>query len=202
MQLPGAVRGEDDDRRLRGAQRARLRDRDLEVGQELQEKRLELVVRAVDLVDEQQGARRSAQRREQRAFDQERLVVKIDVALAGAAQREHLRGVVPFVERRGGVHPLVALEPDEVAAEHLRERLARLGLAHSGRALQQQRLAEREGKKGRGAETLAGHVCGAAQRRAERFGGLEAARSAGRARRVPAGFPFRFGTRYHGCRVG
>jgi hypothetical protein len=41
-----------------GADRAELRDRDLEVGQQLEEKRLELLVRLVDLVDEQHRATR------------------------------------------------------------------------------------------------------------------------------------------------
>ena len=75
--------GEHDDRRLPGAERARLRDGDLEVGQELQKKRLELVVRAIDLIDEQHGARRCAQRCEERALDEKRFVVQIHVALAG-----------------------------------------------------------------------------------------------------------------------
>ena len=131
------------------------------------------MVRAIDLVDEEQGLRGSAQRGEERALDQERLVVQVDVALAGPAQRQHLRGVVPLVERRRRVHALVALEPDEVAAEHLGKRLPRLGLAHPGCALQQQRLAEREGEKGSGAETLARDVGGPAQLGAERLGRRE-----------------------------
>ena len=179
VQLTGTVGGEDHHRRLSGPERAGLGDRDLEVGEELQEERLELVVRAVDLVDEEQRARGSAQRGEQRALDQERLVVQVDVVLAGAAQREHLRGVVPLVERRRRVHALVALEPDEVAAEHLGERLARLGLAHPGRTFEQQRLAERKGEKCGGAETLAGDVCGTAKCRSESIRRIEATRGSG-----------------------
>ena len=49
--------------RSRGADRAALGDRDREVGQELEQERLELVVGAVDLVDQQHGAVGRAQRR-------------------------------------------------------------------------------------------------------------------------------------------
>ena len=53
VELAGAVRCDDDDRRNRGADRAELGDGDLEVGQQLEEKALELLVRAIELVDEQ-----------------------------------------------------------------------------------------------------------------------------------------------------
>ena len=56
-----------------GADRADLRDRDLEVGQDLEQVRLELLVGAVDLVDQQDGRRPVVvlQRLEQRALEQE-----------------------------------------------------------------------------------------------------------------------------------
>ena len=53
VQLARAVRRQDHDRPVGRADRAALRDRDLEVGQELQQKRLELVVGAVDLIDQE-----------------------------------------------------------------------------------------------------------------------------------------------------
>ena len=52
-----AVRRDDDDRRLLGAERAELGNRDREVGEDLEQERLELVVGAVDLVDEQHRRR-------------------------------------------------------------------------------------------------------------------------------------------------
>ena len=52
-----------------------------------------------------------------------------------------------------------------------------------GRAFEQQRLAEREREKGRGAQTLAGDIGGATHRRFERRGGVEAARAACERRR-------------------
>ena len=71
VQLARAVRGEDDDRPLGRAQRAALGDRDLEVGEELEQEGLELVVGAVDLVDQQHASVGLAQRREHRPLDQE-----------------------------------------------------------------------------------------------------------------------------------
>ena len=53
VDLARAVRGDDDDRRLLGLDRAELRDRDLEIGQHLEQERLEGLVGAVELVDEQ-----------------------------------------------------------------------------------------------------------------------------------------------------
>ena len=73
VQLARAVRGEDHDGPPRGADRADLRDRDLEVGEELEQERLELVVRAVDLVDQQHRRHRVVvlDRVEQRPADEE-----------------------------------------------------------------------------------------------------------------------------------
>ena len=53
MDLAGPVRGEDDRGGRLGADRADLGDRHLEVGQQLEQEGLELLVGAVDLVDEQ-----------------------------------------------------------------------------------------------------------------------------------------------------
>src|SRR5881398_708898 len=55
-ELPHAVRGHDDVRDALGIDHAQLWDRDLILGQHLEEERLELLVRPVDLVDEQHGA--------------------------------------------------------------------------------------------------------------------------------------------------
>jgi hypothetical protein len=53
VQLARAVRGQHDQRPAGGADRPELGDRHLEVGEQLQQERLERVVGAVDLVDEQ-----------------------------------------------------------------------------------------------------------------------------------------------------
>ena len=55
-QVAHVVGGQDHDRRHLRLDRADLRDRDLVVGQDFQQERLELLVRLVDLVDQQHGA--------------------------------------------------------------------------------------------------------------------------------------------------
>ena len=55
MHVAGAVRGDDDNWRRCGCEGAEFGNRDREIRQSLEEKRLELVVGAVDLIDEQDG---------------------------------------------------------------------------------------------------------------------------------------------------
>ena len=174
VQLAGAVRGQDHDRPLVRAHRAALGDRDLEVRQELEEEGLELVVGAVDLVDQEHRLVGLAQGLEHRPLDQELVAVDVDRRLAGLADREHLARVVPLVERGRGVDALVALQADQAAAEHGRDRLRGLGLADAGRAFEQQRLAEREREIGGGREALVGEVEGRAQRPLERLRPVDA----------------------------
>ena len=59
VQVAGAVGGEHDDRRERGRDGADLGDGDGRLGQQLEQERLELVVGAVDLVDQQHGRPRA-----------------------------------------------------------------------------------------------------------------------------------------------
>ena len=53
VDLAGAVRGDDHDGRMRRLHRAELRDGDLKVGEHFQEERLERLVGAVELVDQE-----------------------------------------------------------------------------------------------------------------------------------------------------
>ena len=153
-----------------GLDRADLRDRDLEVGQDLEQVRLELLVGPVDLVDEQD--RRDAvgrlERLEERPADQE--LGAEDVVrgrVLGLAARleqpdlEHLARVVPLVDGRVDVEALVALEPDEPRAERGGEDLGELGLADAGLALEQQRAAELERQEDRRRERPVGDVVAA-----------------------------------------
>ena len=84
VHLAGAVAGDDDDRRDLGADRAELGDRDREVAQHLQQEGLELVVGAVDLVDEQH-ARRGLQGGQQGSGQQEAAVVDLGLQLVDPA---------------------------------------------------------------------------------------------------------------------
>ena len=122
-----AVRGDDDDRRMLGLDGAELRDGHLEIGEHFEQERLERLVGAVELVDQQH--RRAGgiglERLQQRPLDQEALgehvvLEPLAVVLAfglGDADRDHLRGVVPLVDRGRDVEPLVALQPDQPPAE-------------------------------------------------------------------------------------
>src|SRR5215472_17400498 len=73
VDLARAVRGDDDRRRFGRADRADFRNGDLPVAEQLEQKRFELLVGAIDLVDQQH--RRAAVRRvdgpKQRSPDQE-----------------------------------------------------------------------------------------------------------------------------------
>ena len=168
VDLAGAVRGDDHDRRLVGLHGAELRDRDLEVGQHFEQERLERLVGAVELVDQQH--RRAGgvglERLQQRPLDQEALgehVVLDPVAVVvafglGDADRDHLRGVVPLVDRRRDVEPLVALQPDQPAPERRGQHLGDLGLADAGLAFQEQRPAHAQRQEQHGRERPVGEV--------------------------------------------
>ena len=80
-------------------------------------------------------------------------------AASAGADLEHLAGEVPLVERGGDVEALVALQPDQAAAERARQHLGDLGLADAGLALEQQVGLQRKEDDGR--EVAAGDVAGA-----------------------------------------
>ena len=65
-------------------------------------------------------------------------------ARLGGADGDHLRREVPVADGRCGVEPLVALKPDQPAAERRRDRLGDLGLADAGLSLQKERAPEPE----------------------------------------------------------
>ena len=104
VQLARAVRGQDDGRALARRDRAELGDRDLEVGEHLEEERLELLVRAVDLVDQEHDRLVGVDRLQQRPPDQElgpeELVLR-DSPLLRGADMEQLARVVPLVDGVG-----------------------------------------------------------------------------------------------------
>src|SRR5207237_10594007 len=117
-EVAGPIRSQDDVRTFWSPDGAELRHGDLEVGKNLEEERLELLVGAVDLVAQQHGrASRVRDRLQQRALEQERLGEDLRFRLRdGSAVAllqtdvEELLGVVPLVERGRSVEPRVALQ--------------------------------------------------------------------------------------------
>ena len=122
VNLAGPVAGQDHPGREHGPDRANLGHRHLEVGQDLEQVRLELLVRPVDLVDQQDRGHAvvGIERLEERPADQE--VGPEDVVGRGPGgfaacleqpDLEHLARVVPLVDGARDVEPLVALQADE-----------------------------------------------------------------------------------------
>ena len=132
-------------RRL-GPDRAQFGDRHGVVGEHLEQERLELVVGAVDLVDEQHR-RALLERLQDRPGDEEAPVVQRGLerggvgSVAGRAQVQDLPREVPVVERLAGVDALVALQPHEPRPGDLGQRLRERGLADPRVTLQEQRPA-------------------------------------------------------------
>ena len=125
-----AVRGQDHERRMRGANGAELRDRDLEFRQQLEQVAFELLIGAIDLVDQQHRRARARRidRLQQRPLDQEGVAVEL-LPRAGAidaaggvedAQLEDLPRVVPFVDGVAEIEAFVALQANQVGAERRR----------------------------------------------------------------------------------
>ena len=123
VQLPRPVRGQDDGRPALRPHGPELGDRDLEVRQHLEQERLELVVGAVDLVDQQHDRVRALDRLQQRPRDQELAPEELglgDRAGLGRADVQQLPRVVPLVDGVGDIEPLVALEADQPGVERAR----------------------------------------------------------------------------------
>ena len=171
VDVAGAVRGEHHERRPARPVQADLGDGDLVVGEHLEQVGLELVVGAVDLVDQQHRRRPldRLDRPEQGPLDQESFAVELGLEVVGrprgglagrlgGTQVEQLAGVVPVVDGLGDVDALVALQADQFAAGHRRERLGEFGLADAGLALEEQRPLQRDRQEHRGGDALVGQV--------------------------------------------
>ena len=79
MHLARAVGREDDQRRLGGPHGAELGNRDLEFREQLEQEPFELLVGAIDFVDQQDGRTRAQRidRLQQRPLDEKRLAVEL-----------------------------------------------------------------------------------------------------------------------------
>ncbi len=168
MNFAGAVRGDDHDRRLRRLDDAEFGNRDLEVGQDFEQERLESLVGAVDLVDQQHRRAGHARlhRLQKRPLDE--IALREDVVLdpllvvfagrLGEPDRHHLRRIVPLVDGGGDVEALVALQTDEPAVEGGGEDLGDLRLADPGFAFEKQRPPQSQGEKEDGRQRAVGDV--------------------------------------------
>jgi hypothetical protein len=115
-QLARGVRGQDNiGHRLR-RNGAELRNRDLEIGQKLEQEGFEFLVRPVYFVDQQDGRLVLGDGLEQGPFEQELPREDMALLLLGADllafpdfDRQDLPLVVPLVKRRAGIQALVAL---------------------------------------------------------------------------------------------
>ena len=154
VDLAGAIGGDDDDRRLFGANGAELGDRHLVIRQDFEKEGLEGLVGAVQFVDEEDGglSPRPAQGVEHGPADQ--VFFRKDIALHGIpvdaagsllhADLDHLGGIVPLIDRRGDVQAFVALQADQPATERTRQHLGDLGLADTRLPLEEKRAAHLE----------------------------------------------------------
>src|SRR5450755_1593459 len=180
VQVPGPVGGQHGDRRQDRLLGAELGDGDGRLGQQLEQERLELVVGAVDLVDEQHRGPRPGmqqggeQRPGQQVFLGEQvLVTDVLPGRLGQPDGQQLTRVVPFVQRLGGRDALVALQPDQRRVERGRQRLSRLGLADARLAFEQDRLPHPDGQEQRGGQLVAGQVADRLQGGGKRADGRE-----------------------------
>ena len=178
-------------------ERAQLGHRHRVVGEDLEQERLELVVGAVDLVDQQHRRRHRAERAglvgdrpQQRPLHEEPLGVELVLDHLAAtrldrAEVQQLAGVVPLVDGLAGVDALVALQADQLAAGPAGQHLRHLGLAHARLALQQQRALEPDGEEDRGGQALVGQVVVLGEGGADVVDGLHRVRSYRRSGDLP-----------------
>ena len=150
---------------------AQLGDRDLKVGEDLEEHRLELLVGLVDLVDQEHDGLGVRDRAKERARKEEVLGEDLGLDLSellGRACRvlrgalgldvEELLAVVPLVKGLRLVETLVALEADQFAACGAGDGLGQLGLADPRGTLHQDRLTQLLGEVGDQRRGLVGEV--------------------------------------------
>ena len=78
----------------------------------------------------------------------------------GQPDRDHLRGVIPLVDRGRDVEPLVALQADQPAAERRRQHLGDLGLADAGLAFEEDRPAHLQRQEQHGRQRPVGEIVG------------------------------------------
>ena len=155
--------------------------RHLEVREDFEQERLELRLRLVDLVDEQddgiggldglqQRPRREEAMREEgvvlardpgdRIRQRRRVGDQLADALAQQLGVEELLGVLPLVQRLALVEPFVALQANQPPVGDLGQRLGQLGLADARRAFDEHRPSHALRQEHHGADAAVGDVAG------------------------------------------
>jgi hypothetical protein len=173
------VRGQDDDRPGRRADRSELGNRHRVLRQKLQQEGLELIVGSIDLVDQEHrpglvGTR--GERPEKWTADEKALTVDLvfdlpdgrPAAALTCSEVEELAGVVPLVQRLGDVDSLVALQSDELTAGDEREGPCEFGLSSTRLTLQEERPRHPHREEGDRRQTLVSEVVLLEQRRLQR----------------------------------
>ena len=175
VDVAGAVRGDDHDGGPLRPEGAELGDGDRVVGEDLEEERLELVVGAVHLVDEQhrRDGTVGGDGAQKRSSDEELLGVELVLAGRLAAcllgsEVEQLAGVVPLVHGLRRVDALVALQAHQLPAGPVGEDLRQLGLPDARLAFEQQGPLQGDGEEHGGGEPRVGEVVVCRQRGAAR----------------------------------
>ena len=105
---------------------------------------------------------------DQVAFGENVVLDAVLVVLArgfGKADRHHLRGVVPFVDRGGDIEAFVALQTDELTAERRGQHFGDLRLADARLAFEQQGPTELQGKEDDRRQRAVGDISRAAEQR-------------------------------------
>jgi hypothetical protein len=166
VHLARAVRRQHDERRRRRADGAEFGDRHLELGQQLQQIALDLFVRAIDLVDQEDGRPRARgiDRLQQGTLEQE--AFGVELCLGGAqraggfedAKLEELPRIVPLIRGLTEVEPFVALQSDQIGPECCGDGRCERGLADAGFPFEEQRTLQPQGQEHRDGEPLVCHI--------------------------------------------
>ena len=164
------VRRKEHERALPALDGAELGNRDLEVGEHLEQQRFGFDLHPVDLVDEQDHGVFGADRFEQRAGQQELLGEDVGLdrfpvalVLTVGLDTQELLLVVPLVEGFRLVEALVTLQSDQPRVRDLGGRLGELGLADTGRPLDEHRLPQPVGQVQDAGDARVGEIVDAAQ---------------------------------------
>ena len=171
-EFAGGVRGEEHQRHLGGDDRPQFGDRHLVLGEDLEQQGLGLYLEPVDLVHQQHDGILGPDGLEQGAGEEELLGEEVVLDLGPVAfllglDAQELLLVVPLVEGLGLVEALVALEADQAGAGDFGDALGKFGLAGTGRALDDDRLAEAVGQVDDAGDPLVGQVLGLGQHGAD-----------------------------------